>query len=54
MKELELLKSQLTGNLEHDAPIRQEMSKLKRQLEVNEPLPDKPKDSDFECFGCGS
>ncbi len=54
MKELEELKAQLIGDIEHDSPIRQKMSKIKRELEANEPLPERPENSDFECFGCGS
>ncbi len=49
------LESKLTGSMLEDMDLQEAIRRLKREVSSYEdPLPEKPKDSDFECFGCGS
>lgn len=45
------LNKQKTGNLLNDVII---MDKIKELEETRDGVKHRPKDSDFECFGCGS
>lgn len=45
------LDKQLTGNLFEDVNVMDEIRELK---ETRDGVKHRPKDSDFECFGCGS
>jgi hypothetical protein len=48
------LENQLTGQLcEEEIVIRQEIYEIKQLIEKFE-IPQRPDDSSFECFGCGS
>jgi len=48
------LENQLTGQLcDEEMVLRQEIFEIKQLLKSVE-YPNKPDDSDFECFGCGS
>lgn len=52
---IERLKLKLTGKMMEDLEVQEEIRGLQRQLDIlNEPLPDKPNDSPFECDNCGS
>ncbi len=54
-KELQELEAKLTGDMFQDMEIREEMFLKKKQINsLTEPRPERPDDSDFECFGCGS
>lgn len=48
-KEIEELKSKLTGNMLEDMDIRDKIHNLEMKLSGT-----KPTDSSFECFGCGA
>lgn len=52
--QIQKLQQSLNGNLEHDAPVREEIAKLKAQLEGRDTKPTTQEDSQFECIGCGS
>ena len=48
------LENQLTGQLcDEEMQLRQEISEIKQLLRSVE-YPERPTDSSFECFGCGS
>jgi hypothetical protein len=48
------LENQLTGQLcDEEMLLRQEISEIKQLLRSVE-FPERPNDSSFECFGCGS
>ncbi|MFZ8932549.1 MAG: hypothetical protein ACO20H_10210 [Bacteriovoracaceae bacterium] len=49
VQRIEELESQLTGNLFQDLELKDEIHKLKMNLNNV-----KPTDSSFECVGCGS
>jgi hypothetical protein len=50
---MSLLENQLTGQLcDEEMMIRQEIYEIKQLIGKVEPQ--KPEDSNFECFGCGS
>ena len=49
LKQIEELKSQLTGNLMNDMELRDRIHKL--EMELNGV---KPEDTSIECIGCGS
>lgn len=54
-KELKALEAKLTGDLFQDMEIREEIFLKKKQINaLTEPRPERPDDSNFECFGCGS
>ena len=51
-KEIEVLKSALTGNLLEDIEIQQKIYEIKRML--NPEIVDRPELDDDECLSCGS
>jgi hypothetical protein len=48
-REIELLKSQLTGDMMNDMEIRDKIHNLEMQAKGVKPM-----DSHFDCIGCGS
>lgn len=48
-REIELLKSQLTGDMMNDMEIRDQIHNLEMKLKGVKPM-----DSHFDCIGCGS
>jgi hypothetical protein len=51
-KEIEVLKSALTGNLLEDIDIQQKIYEIKKML--NPEIVDRPELDDDECLSCGS
>lgn len=49
VKEIEILKSQLTGDMFQDMDLKDEIHNLEMKLNGT-----KPTDSHFDCIGCGS
>ena len=53
--QIQQLKEQLTGNMFKDMDTQQKIRELQKNIAIKkQPLPERPRDSDFECFNCGS
>lgn len=49
------LQKNLTGNMFKDMDTQEKIRELKKSIAQKEnPLPNRPRDSDIECFDCGS
>lgn len=54
-QEIKALESDLTGDMFADMSTREAIAERKKVLAIlEEPLPAKPDDSQYECVGCGS
>ena len=53
--QLDFLQSKLTNDLtDENFDLMAQISHLKRQIEQSEAIIQKPENSQFECFNCGS